>query len=31
MDLDSYVRPKNIVLYNAPDPEEIEKEVLSFK
>ena len=31
MDLDSYVHLKNIILYNASDPEDIEKETFSFK
>ncbi len=31
MDLDSYVHLKNIVLYNASDPEDIEKEMFSLK
>ena len=31
MDLDSYVHLKNIVLYNASDPEDIEEEMFSLK
>lgn len=31
MDLDSYVHLKNIVLYNASEPEDIEKEMFSLK
>jgi hypothetical protein len=31
MDLDSYVHLKNIVFYNASDPEDIEKEMFSLK
>ena len=31
MDLDSYMHLKNIILYNASDPEEVEKEMLSLK
>jgi hypothetical protein len=31
MDLDSYIHLKNIILYNASDPEDIEKEMFSLK
>ena len=31
MDLDSFMHLKNILLYNATDPEEVEKEMLSLK
>jgi hypothetical protein len=31
MDLDSYIHLKNIVLYNASDPENIEKEMFALK
>jgi hypothetical protein len=31
MDLDSYIHLKNIVLYNASDPEDIEREMFSLK
>jgi hypothetical protein len=31
MDLDSFMHLKNIILYNATDPEEVEKEMLSLK
>jgi hypothetical protein len=31
MDLDSFMHLKNIILYNASDPEEVEKEMLSLK
>jgi hypothetical protein len=31
MDLDSYVHLKNIILYNASDPEDIEEEMFSVK
>lgn len=31
MDLDSFMHLKNVILYNATDPEEVEKEMLSLK
>ncbi|MBW2020589.1 MAG: PilZ domain-containing protein [Deltaproteobacteria bacterium] len=31
IDLDSYIHLKNIIMYNASDPEDIEKEVSSLK
>ena len=31
MDVDSHFHLKNIVMYNAPDPEDIEREILSSK
>jgi hypothetical protein len=31
MDLDSYIHLKNIILYNAPDPEDMEREMFSLK